>query len=241
MKKIETWVDNTFPGIGFRSFWITIVSTISLTVYWHWGSPQGAPYAFILSVADVLDIKNFAFYQHLWSHTVALVVLLAIPLLISWYAGISPRSLGFTIKNVKREFILIFVIWIVLLPLIYLHSQTTSFQNMYPRLSQAGTDVSLFIFYELFYLSKWIAWEFFFRGFMLLGLKTEMGNKAVLISTIPFVLMHFGKPELEVYASLVLGLLFCWLTLRTMSIWPAVFLHWFIAISMDFFTSSWWK
>jgi membrane protease YdiL (CAAX protease family) len=64
-----------------------------------------------------------------------------------------------------------------------------------------------------------------------------MGSRAVIVSTIPFVIMHFGKPQPEVYGSLAAGFILCWLALRSNSIWPGVLLHWLVATSMDVFAA----
>jgi membrane protease YdiL (CAAX protease family) len=88
---------------------------------------------------------------------------------------------------------------------------------------------------------KWIAWEFFFRGFMLFGFGKDFLQRAVLVSTIPFVLMHYGKPELEMASALIAGLVLCFIALRSKSIWPGVLLHWLVAATMDFFAAQWWR
>jgi membrane protease YdiL (CAAX protease family) len=239
--KIDKYIQALFPGVGSRPFLLAVLSTLCLVIYWHVGTPQNTPYWFVLLSAKILQINNLTFYLHLWAHTTAVAILLVVPIVISWLIGIRPQSLGFTIRHAKREFALILILWVCMLPIIWFVSQTKDFQAMYPRLPQAAFDMHLFILYEGFYLIKWIAWEFFFHGFMIFSFKKDIGNYAVLVSTIPFVLMHFGKPIIEVYASLFLGLLFCWIALRGRSFWPLVLFHWLIATSIDFFASTWWR
>ena len=76
---------------------------------------------------------------------------------------------------------------------------------------------------------------------MLFAFAKDLGSKSVLVSTIPFVLMHFGKPQAEVYSSVAAGFILGWLAWRSRSIWPGVILHWLVATSMDFFASRWWR
>lgn len=66
------------------------------------------------------------------------------------------------------------------------------------------------------------AWEFFFRGLLLFGLRRQLGDlTALLLQTLPSALWHIGYPDSELYASIAGGLLFGWLALRTGSIlWP---------------------
>ena len=65
--------------------------------------------------------------------------------------------------------------------------------------------------------------EFLFRGFLMLTLVRVIGPFGVLVATMPFVFAHFGKPELELFSTLVGGLIYGWVTWRTRSIvWGAI-------------------
>ena len=64
--------------------------------------------------------------------------------------------------------------------------------------------------------------EFLFRGFVMFTLVRAFGPVGVLIATMPFVFAHLGKPEFELFSTLVGGLLYGWLNWRTGSIvWSA--------------------
>ncbi len=99
----------------------------------------------------------------------------------------------------------------------------------------------LYVLYEVIYLTKWTAWEFFFRGFMLFGFEKDFGVKSVLISTIPFAVMHMHKPVPEMVGSILAGFLLCWIARQNRSIWPGVLLHSGVAASMDLFASNFWR
>lgn len=98
-------------------------------------------------------------------------------------------------------------------------------QAVYPVDHTAPDSMSHFLSYAagrvlLFYVS----WEFFFRGFLLFGLRDTLGSTAaVMIQVLPSALWHIGYPTGELYASIVGGVLFGWLALRTGSIlWPLI-------------------
>ncbi len=78
------------------------------------------------------------------------------------------------------------------------------------------------------------AWEFFFRGFLLFGLRRSVGNgMAVCIQTIPSCLWHIGLPTGEILGAAVGGILLGILALRTRSIlWPFL-LHLLIGAGLD--------
>ncbi len=62
------------------------------------------------------------------------------------------------------------------------------------------------------------AGEFLFRGFLTFTLLRAIGPAGVLVATMPFVYVHLGKPELELYSTLAGGLIYGWLAWRTRSI-----------------------
>jgi membrane protease YdiL (CAAX protease family) len=121
--------------------------------------------------------------------------------------------------------------------MLYPSSQTAEMKAFYPFDQSAGESAALFLRLELaravlFYT----AWEFFFRGFMLFGLRRSVGDwLAVCIQTIPSCLWHIGMPTGEIISSIPGGILFGLLALRTGSIlWPWL-LHFLIGTGLDFF------
>ncbi|MEA1959377.1 MAG: CPBP family intramembrane glutamic endopeptidase [Chloroflexota bacterium] len=74
------------------------------------------------------------------------------------------------------------------------------------------------------------AWEFFYRGYLLFGLRERFKEGAILLQTIPFVLMHLGKPELETISTIFTGIIFGYVAYRGKSFWPAFIIHLFINI-----------
>ncbi len=74
------------------------------------------------------------------------------------------------------------------------------------------------------------AQEFMYRGFLLFGLKDKFKEGSILLQTIPFVLVHLGKPELETISTIFTGILFGWVAYRGKSFWPAFIIHMFINV-----------
>lgn len=85
--------------------------------------------------------------------------------------------------------------------------------------------------YALLY---YVAWEGFFRGWLLFGLAQQLPRSlAVLLSTVPSALVHLGKPAGEMFGSIPFGLLLGWLALRTGSIWYGWLLHVALGVATD--------
>lgn len=60
--------------------------------------------------------------------------------------------------------------------------------------------------------------EFLLRGFLMFALWRRVGPLALVIVQIPFVLTHFGKPDIELWSTFIGGSIFAWLDWRTGSI-----------------------
>jgi membrane protease YdiL (CAAX protease family) len=73
-----------------------------------------------------------------------------------------------------------------------------------------------------------LAWEFFFRGWLLWAFGRRYGTDAIWLQVIPFALMHVWKPELEQLSTIVGGALFGLLAWRTKSFLWGWLLHWFM-------------
>ena len=91
--------------------------------------------------------------------------------------------------------------------------------------------------YEAAYvLLYYTAWEFYFRGFLLFSLKDRFGAmEAVIIQTVPSCLIHLNKPPGELFGSIVVGIVFGALAVRTGSFWYGWILHAAIGVLADLF------
>jgi membrane protease YdiL (CAAX protease family) len=70
--------------------------------------------------------------------------------------------------------------------------------------------------------------EFLLRGFLMFTLLRAIGPLGLVVAQLPFVFSHLGKPEIEVFSTLVGGMVFGWLDWRTRSIWWSALGHVYI-------------
>ena len=238
--RLQTWLDAQFPGMGLRPAYLTCLATLSMCVYWLYGRNRYAPDWFVDGLRDLTGISSANFHRYFWAHLACFVIMMLVPLVVTWFTDrMTPRELGLGIKGAGREFVIVTVLYLLFVPVIYVVSQGAGFQATYPRLALSKSDPTIFALFHLAYLLKWTAWEFFFRGFMLFGFMRDMAGRAVLVSTIPFTLMHYGKPDLEMLSALAAGFILCWLAMKGRSIWPGVLLHWAVALTMELFATRW--
>jgi membrane protease YdiL (CAAX protease family) len=124
----------------------------------------------------------------------------------------------------------------VMMALTYPSSRMESFIAEYPLYKGAGASLPIFIVYSLLYLVYYLGWEFFFRGYMQFGLKGRLGDaNAILVQTLASCLLHIGKPDAEIYASILGGIVWGMVVFRTRSLLPVLLLHWLLGISLDAF------
>lgn len=117
--------------------------------------------------------------------------------------------------------------------------QYQTYYPMYRRFgfgSPAGADVRVFLYFTLIYGLYLFCWEFFFRGYLLFGLARTIGWWAVILQTVPFGMMHYGKPEF--CFSFVGGVILGALAYSARSFVPAFVLHWIAATGLDLLVTA---
>jgi membrane protease YdiL (CAAX protease family) len=149
----------------------------------------------------------------------------------------SLTEFGLGIGNIKKGLITLIVIPVLVIPLIYISSKIPDIRMEYPLAKSLLSDQSNLLLYQSAYIIfYYIGWEFFFRGFLLFGLKGRFGEiNAILIQTISSCLLHIGKPEGEILGSIIIGILFGIIALRTRSIWYVFLIHAAIGVFLDIF------
>ncbi len=126
-------------------------------------------------------------------------------------------------------------------PAIYFASALDRFQAIYPfyHLSDGEGAWPNLVKWELLYTLQFFAVEFFFRGFMVHGLKHRFGAYAIFVMVVPYCMLHFTKPMPEALASVLGGVALGFMSLRTRSIWMGTAIHVTVAWSMD--AASLWR
>ncbi len=161
-------------------------------------------------------------------------VILALPLISVAVLRIPLRELGFGWGKPKTWLRDIGLLFVIMLPVVFIVSQQPAFKRVYPYFRIAHLGFGYFLLSLAVRLVYMFCWEFLFRGYLLFGFKRKTGaTAAVAISTIPFVLMHFGKPAPEVYGSIVAGIALGIVALRGRSFIPCVILHFAVAATLD--------
>ncbi len=99
-----------------------------------------------------------------------------------------------------------------------------------------GQNVTVFILYQFTYIFYYVGWEFFFRGFALFGLKSDLGTApALLFQAAISTALHAAKPLPELIAAFPGGIVFGLVALRCRSLGAVIVAHWLLGFSLDLF------
>jgi len=126
----------------------------------------------------------------------------------------------------------------IMLPLVYLMSLTAGFAAKYPFLHIYNGEPYIgqtLLIWELIYFLQFFGLEFFFRGFLVHSLKPSLGLYSIFVMTVPYCMVHFGKPPAETISAIIAGIFLGWLSYRNGSIWLGLIVHCTVAFSMDIF------
>jgi membrane protease YdiL (CAAX protease family) len=164
------------------------------------------------------------------------VFYLALPLLSLILLRMPPAKVGFGLAHPSRWLRDIGLLYLVMLPLVYVASREAGFQRTYPffAFERLGTG-SLLLGLGIRAIGMF-AWEFLCRGYLLFGFERRVGGPAAIaIQTIPFAVMHAGKPGPEAIGSIIAGVALGIIALRNRSFIPGAILHWAVAATLDIF------
>ena len=162
-----------------------------------------------------------------------LIYYLLVPLAASWLLfRDKPWDYGIRIGRWKSGIILTIVSLGAMALVLYGTGRIPEFRSYY---QMGKIDWPELLLNHALYM---FAWEFLFRGYMLFGLEKSVGKSAIFVQTIPFVLLHLGKPFLETLACIPGGFFLGYVAYRTRSFLPCFLIHFGIYVMMILFTNS---
>jgi membrane protease YdiL (CAAX protease family) len=234
-----------FRGVEPRVTTIMVVGALMVLLFEKYG--RASAFNSLFATDSLVRNAHFGVMSDYYWFTASVVLLGLIPCSSQIpFRSTRPDALGIGFGDRRLGFQIAFGCYFAFMPIVIVASRFESFANFYPLNSQMGSEaisflsgkgpqdfLSWFIPYEIGYALYFLGWEYFFRGFLTLGLYDKFGFNAVLVSNIPFVLLHSGKPLPEAVGSILGGLVLGVIAIRTRSFWYGFFLHGAIAVSMD--------
>jgi len=135
-------------------------------------------------------------------------------------------------------------------PLMYRAAKFPSMAALYP-LFRDFRSLSDFVYFELGYFAFFLAIEFMFRGYLLLGLYGAhqsggvraareaqdpplLTHYSIVVSMLSYTAWHLGKPLPELWSTAVWGVVTGAIVLRSGTIWPVLLIHWSMNVLLDY-------
>jgi len=178
---------------------------------------------------------DFGLYPHLWWALGSIVLYLPVPMLIVRFGfGHKLHDYGWRIDLPLKHWLLYGGMLLVMLPIVFYAASRPSFQAVYPFFRAAFyAPIGTVLVWELAYLSQFLALEFFFRGFLAIGLGQIIGRLGVWVAVVPYCMIHYHKPLPEALAAIAAGIVLGEVAQRTRSIAGGVVVHVGVALTME--------
>lgn len=210
---------------------ILLSSTVLMTAWWYFGSPQ-------FYRDHVAGAGNGAlFAPAVYCFASCFVLLGLVPALIVTF-GLGERLSDYGVQLGDRAQTL--RTFLMLGPLLvlggFLASRIPALAAYYPMNAAACDSALSFAGHALSYLLFYLGWEFHFRGFLQFGLRDSLGpTNALLVQVMASSLLHFGRPGVETFSAILGAILWGCVAYRTRSLLSGLGQHYLLGISLDFF------
>ncbi|MEJ7848859.1 MAG: CPBP family intramembrane glutamic endopeptidase [Pyrinomonadaceae bacterium] len=242
MLEIYRSIKNDFAQLDRKAIFSLVYAAISLSCIYYLKNPEFL--AKVLSNTRLEDFGNYIAHPEsnnllplgYWVVIVTIFYFVIPAAVIRFFYEEKLGNYGLPPK-IERGFWKLFALCsAVILPLVYWMSLTSGFAANYPFFQVYNSDPYLspaFFIWELIYFIQFFGLEFFFRGFLVHSLKPALGMYSIFVMTVPYCMIHFGKPPAETFAAIFAGIFLGWLSLKYGSIWLGLLLHCTVAFTMD--------
>jgi len=220
------------PGEAGAASWkvlvVLLTCAVVLTLQEYVGGSDRYAHYFPYDGSKYWELKGFVWWSA-WRVGGYVVIPLVVILLMP---GERLRDYNLRFKGGK-SLLLYLAMFLAFLPVVIAASHSASFRHTYPFYRLANRSHFDLWTWEALYAAQFISLEFFFRGFLLQGLRRAFGANAIFVMMIPYCMIHYGKPMMETWGAILAGLLLGTLAMRTRSIWGGVLIHIGVATTMD--------
>lgn len=173
-------------------------------------------------------------WGYLWWSGINLLGFLLIPMLVIRF-GLKDKlsNYGWQWGTVSQHWPGYLLLALPIMGFAIIASFGDDFSRHYPFYKRASRSWFDLLTWECLYIAQFVAVEFFFRGFLVNGLKRLFGSFSVAIMCLPYLMLHFPKLWPESFGAILFGFYLGVLALMSSSIFGGVMVHVSIALTMD--------
>lgn len=226
-------LNGLFSGENKKTSLILLISPVLIIIWKYYGTK-----AFYLAHLTAWTVfNNTDWTGATYSFFTGLLLFGLVPILIIKFVFHEPLSLyGVQIGDWKFGWMAVAVMAPVMIALTYPSAKDPQFLAEYPLFKGAGASATIFASHALLYLTYYLGYEMLMRGFIQFGLRSQLGDwNAILVQTAISSLFHIGKPDGEIFSSILGGILWGIVVFRSRSLWYVLTVHWLLGVSLDFF------
>jgi len=222
-----------FSGSYRKPTVILLLVPVLLTVFKYYGSTSFYLESIVPLLPEMTDPRLYAALYTFFASFLLMGILPA--LIVKFVFGETLAQYGVQIGDARFGWKAFLVIAPVMLLATWPSSNMSDFLAEYPLYPGAGNSPQQFAAHAFSYLFFYLGWEFFFRGFMQYGLRESLGDwNAILVQTLASCLLHIGKPDGEIFGSIIAGIVWGIVVFRSRSLLYVLLVHWLLGVSLDF-------
>jgi hypothetical protein len=207
MIEILTKIKQDFETLDRRALAALVYAAAGLTAIFYLKKPEVADAFFgVNSFSDPADNNLKSLVWWVGIVTIFYFVIPAAIIKFHWKLNLSDFGLKLSIENGFWKVLAGCIA--LMLPITYLMSLTSGFAAKYPFLQIYNGEPYIgqtLLIWELIYFLQFFGLEFFFRGFLVHSLKPSLGLYSIFVMTVPYCMIHFGKPPAETIAAIIAG------------------------------------
>jgi len=190
----------------------------------------------IINAETWMSLDNYSFgFLLYWACGQTLLYVVPPLIFIRFVWRKSLGDYGVKLKGGFSLWWMYFLMLAVMVPIVFVASRCEGFKATYPFFQPFPNEPlwPRFWIWEVAYFLQFVGLEFFFRGFLLHGIRRRFGAYAIFVMMVPYCMIHFGKPMPETFAAIFAGIILGFMSLKTRSIWMGAALHVTVALTMD--------
>ncbi len=168
-----------------------------------------------------------------WSGTRVITYVIIPMATILLMPGERIRDYYLSFRGFRRHLWIYGALYLLVLPAVLFVATQDAFLATYPFYKYANQSWAHFLTWQVLYAVQFVSLEFFFRGYMLQGLRHKFGYGAIFVMVVPYCMIHYPKPIPETLGAILAGIALGTLAMRTRSIWGGVLIHVGVALTMD--------